>query len=160
VKPSDARLRTDLDGTGDTPGPLESSRWLEIVIDKVRSFGGQVDGVRAAGIEAVFGIDRTEDPPRRAAPVALAIRRQFSREPAHAPPVRMAIHACRGLVVRIGDAGRVEAGSKREIAPLMDALLAAAAPGRRGEISTGRSWPRSRRPVPRVQPSRSIAWPT
>jgi tetratricopeptide (TPR) repeat protein len=99
------------------------------MIEKVRSFGGQVDAISPLGIEAVFGIDRTEDPPRRAAHVALAIRRQLSRGATPAPPMRMAIHACPVLVVHPGGAGGIEAESKRQIAPLLDALLAAAEPG-------------------------------
>jgi transcriptional regulator with AAA-type ATPase domain/tetratricopeptide (TPR) repeat protein len=111
--------------------PLESSRWLEVLIDKVRNFGGQLEGVSPRGIEAVFGIERTEDPPRRAAHAALAVRRQLARRTGRTdpPPTRTAIHTCQALVVHAGGAGRIDEESKRQIAPVLDALMAAAAPG-------------------------------
>jgi len=111
--------------------PIESSRWLEMMIDKVQSFGGQVEGVSPAGIEAVFGVDFIEDPPRRAAHTALSIRRQLVTLPngGDAPAVRLAIHTCQVLVVHSGDAGRIDEASRRQIGSVMDGLVAAARPG-------------------------------
>jgi transcriptional regulator with AAA-type ATPase domain/tetratricopeptide (TPR) repeat protein len=56
------------------------TRALGLLIDKVHSFGGQVNEVRRHGVVAVFGHEPVEDAPRRAATAALAMLKALERE--------------------------------------------------------------------------------
>ena len=58
---------------------------IETLVDKVRSFGGRVEELSAAGFVALFGLDPVEDPVRRAALAALAMQRAAQRSPDAAP---------------------------------------------------------------------------
>src|SRR5581483_2969369 len=57
----------------DEPG-VDVTRALEVVVEKVQSFGGRVEELGGRGVVAVFGGDALEDPARRAAHAAMAIQ--------------------------------------------------------------------------------------
>src|SRR5580765_684494 len=58
---------------------LQTNRALELLLDKVRSFGGTIEGRGPTGIAAAFGLDPTEDAPSRAAHAAMAIVNAVTR---------------------------------------------------------------------------------
>jgi tetratricopeptide (TPR) repeat protein len=126
-----ALLRVVLGDAGGGEGAaLPWSRGIEIIVDKVRSLGGTLDGISPDSAEASFGVDPIEEPTIRAAHAALAIRRELRTARLHPPggEVRVGIHAGEVLVARAGGAAQIDAQSRREIAPRLEALIAAADP--------------------------------
>src|SRR3989454_5107329 len=61
-----ALLRADLVPTAVTVVPAAGAA-LETLVEKIESFGGQVEEVSPAGLVAGFGLEPVEDAPRRAA---------------------------------------------------------------------------------------------
>ena len=57
----------------------DAARALEVLVEKVQSFGGRVEELSPTGVIALFGLEPIEDAPRRAAHAALAIRRAAER---------------------------------------------------------------------------------
>jgi DNA-binding NtrC family response regulator/tetratricopeptide (TPR) repeat protein len=126
-----AVMRAAVADLADGEGPLESSRALEVVVDKVRTFGGRVEELAPAGLVAVFGLEPAEDVPRRAANAAMAIQRAteraWAREGRGSP--RVALHVGQFMIGRVGGAIQIDAGARREAWAVLDGLLAAAEPG-------------------------------
>jgi len=60
-------LRLVLPGPSGLDSLHDTSPLLEVLIDKVRSFGGRVEELTPTGLVAAFGLDPVEDAPRRAA---------------------------------------------------------------------------------------------
>src|SRR5262249_60009183 len=58
---------------------LETNRALELLLDKVRSFGGTIEGRGPTGIAAAFGLDPSEETPSRAAHAAMAMVNAVTR---------------------------------------------------------------------------------
>src|SRR5207245_6864725 len=63
---------------------LETNRALDLVVDKVRSFGGTIEGREPTGIAAALGLDLTEHAPSRAAHTAMPMRNAVTRRRPHA----------------------------------------------------------------------------
>src|SRR5207249_10858749 len=83
---------------------------LETLVEKVRSFGGQVEEVSPTGLLAVFGLETVEDAPRRAAHAALAIQKIAVHARRGSPEfldVRVGLHAGEVLVARVGGTARI-----------------------------------------------------
>jgi DNA-binding NtrC family response regulator/tetratricopeptide (TPR) repeat protein len=81
--------------------PLENSRALELLLDKVRSFGGSIEGRSPTGIAAAFGLDPTEDAPSRAAHAAMAMVKALVRtrqDVGAGSEVKVAVHTSPMLV--------------------------------------------------------------
>jgi DNA-binding NtrC family response regulator/tetratricopeptide (TPR) repeat protein len=112
-------------------GSTDASRAMGIVLDKVRSFGGEVEEFSAGGVVAAFGLEPLGDAPRRAAYAALAIQRVIAarREDPTGRAVELALHAERLPVARLGDALEIDADAKRRAQAVLDALAARADPG-------------------------------
>jgi tetratricopeptide (TPR) repeat protein len=80
---------------------LETSRALDLVLDKIRSFGGTIEGRSPTGVAAAFGLDPTEDAPSRAAHAAMAVVKAVvhaRQDAGSGPEVRVAIHTSPVLV--------------------------------------------------------------
>jgi tetratricopeptide (TPR) repeat protein len=75
----------------------ESRRLMESLMLKVRGFGGELDEVAATSALAVFGVEPLEDPVRRAALAALAVRQLATRfqEDGRGPAVMLGLHTDR-----------------------------------------------------------------
>jgi len=105
---------------------------LETLVEKVQSFGGQVEEVSSTGLLAVFGLETVEDAPRRAAHAALAIQKitvQARRDSPEFLDVRVGVHASEVLVARVGSAARVDHNDKREAWTHLKAFMENAEPG-------------------------------
>src|SRR2546428_13970121 len=56
-------LRATLTLAPESDEPLEASRALGVLVEKVTSFGGRIEGMSPTGGMAAFGLDRTEGGP-------------------------------------------------------------------------------------------------
>ena len=107
-----------------------ADRGLQFVIDKVQAFGGGVRDMSPLSVGAIFGVDASEEAPRRAAHAALAIVKGFEREQnfeVSAP--RIVIHSGPALVGYIGETGHLDQQSAGPLSNALNSLLAVAAPG-------------------------------
>src|SRR5881628_2654716 len=110
----------------------DGSSVFETLVEKVQSFGGQVEEVSPRGLLAVFGLETVEDAPRRAAHAALAIQKiavHARRGPPEFLGVRIGLHASEVLVARVGGATRVDHDAKREAWMQLEAFMRSAEPG-------------------------------
>src|SRR3989449_1074006 len=127
-----ALLRAELVTTAVTVVPA-AGVVLVTLVEKIESFGGQVEEVSPAGLVAVFGLEPIEDAPRRAAHAALAIQRMAARgrggSAAESPRVRVGLHVGEVLVARVGSAARVDHAAKREAWQQLEAFMGGAEPG-------------------------------
>ena len=121
-----ARLTADREA-----GPLDTGRAVEVLIDKVRSFGGRVEELGAAGFVAVFGFEPVEHPVRRSALAAVAMQRAAQQLPGSGPAgsLRIAIELGSFLLGRLPDASLIDSQDKRAVLEAMDALLETAEAG-------------------------------
>ena len=104
---------------------------LEVVAQKVQTFGGRVIELGQNGLEAAFGLDPLEDAAQRAAYAALAIQRAGTRaheKSSQAPVSRIALHADRYLIGRMGTSTQIDQEAKQAASALLARLVAAAPP--------------------------------
>ena len=95
---------------------LETNRALELLVDKVRSFGGTIEGRGPTGIAAAFGLDPTEDAASRAAHTAMAMVNAVTRsrqEAGTGPAVKVAVHTSQMLVGRGAGAPELDLEGKQ-----------------------------------------------
>ena len=112
--------------------PLVASRGIQVLVEKVQSFGGRVEEMSPSGIVAAFGLEPVEDAPRRAVHSALAMRRAAERQGGverERLDVTVAIHVGQFLVGRAAGTPQIDVDAKREAWAALDRLIAAAAPG-------------------------------
>src|SRR5215510_1409919 len=106
---------------------LETNRALELVLDKVRSFGGTIEGRGPTGIAAAFGLDPTEDAPSRAAHAAMAVVNAVTRarqDSGKGPAIKVAVHTSPMLVGRGTGAPELDLEGKQAALSVLDALVA------------------------------------
>ncbi len=121
-----ALLRADLGPMAPGGAAFYAGGAFEILVEKIESFGGQVEEVSPEGLVAVFGLEPIEDAPRRAAHAALAILRIAERargRPAVSPRVRIGLHVDEVLVAWVGTAARVDHAAKREAWRQLEAFM-------------------------------------
>ena len=109
----------------------DTSRTLELVVDKVQNFGGRVSELGGTGLDAAFGLEPIEDAPRRAANAALAILNAVlrSREnEANTLPVTIALHSGHYTVGQVSGTRQIDQGAKRQTSDILEALLTTAPP--------------------------------
>ena len=105
---------------------LETNRALELVVDKVRSFGGTIEGRGPTGIAAAFGLDLTEDAPSRAAHTAMAMVNAVTRarqDAGSAPAIKVAVHTSQILVGRGAGAPELDLEGKQAALIVLDTLV-------------------------------------
>jgi transcriptional regulator with AAA-type ATPase domain/tetratricopeptide (TPR) repeat protein len=124
-------LRVQLASPGAELGSSELSRAMEVIVDKVQSFGGTVDELRTAGLVATFGLAPVEDALQHAAFAAIAIRKIGSRaRPEHSPPptVTLALHTELARVGRHREGVAVDGDAKRAAWAVLEAMAELAEP--------------------------------
>ncbi len=127
-----ALLRADLVVPRTTGVPSDTSRAVEVLVEKVQSFGGRIEELGLTRVTAAFGLEPLEDAPWRAAHAAMAIEKAAERArrgAAELPGVRIGLHVGQVMVGRVGGAPQIEHDAKREAWALLDALVARAEPG-------------------------------
>jgi len=105
---------------------LETNRALELVVDKVRSFGGTIEGRGPTGIAAAFGLDLTEDAPSRAAHTAMAMVNAVTRarqDAGSAPAIKVAVHTSQILVGRGAGAPELDLEGKQAALIVLNTLV-------------------------------------
>jgi transcriptional regulator with AAA-type ATPase domain/tetratricopeptide (TPR) repeat protein len=104
------------------------SRALDIVIDKLQTYGGRIEELTPTAILASFGVDPVDDAPRRAAHAALAIHKRATRAVESAssvPGVKIGIHVAQLLVGRSATRVEIDADAKRAQRSVLDHLMEA-----------------------------------
>ena len=142
VPPADTRLRWERRsvtllrgevGRAHGPGAVsDAGAALEILAEKVESFGGRIEELTPSGVVAAFGLHGVDDAPRRAAHAALAVHKAIERSHADGrplPKVRIGLHAAFMLVGRRGARVSIDADAGRTEGPGLRQLIEAAAPG-------------------------------
>src|SRR5262249_15207517 len=102
------------------------------IISKVESFGGRVEEVTPNRLVAVFGLEPTEDAPRRAAHTALAIHKEAERAQASngaGPRITIGVHVAPLLIGWVGSRIEIDASAKGAEWLVLDQLLHAREPG-------------------------------
>jgi len=103
---------------------------LDVILDKLKSFGARIDELSPTSVGAVFGMDPIEDAPRRAAHAAMAMQNAAARGRDGEPfTVTTAIHVGQVQVGQFGAEIQIDATAKRVEWLVLDPLLAAARPG-------------------------------
>jgi transcriptional regulator with AAA-type ATPase domain/tetratricopeptide (TPR) repeat protein len=124
-------LRATLIAPSSPEALLETGRALEVLLDKIRSFEGRIEGRSPAGIVAAFGLDPSEDAPSRAAHAAMAIVKAVERakqEAGAGPSIRVAVHTSQFLVGQGAAAAELDVEGKQAALAILDALIARAEP--------------------------------
>ncbi len=118
-------LRATLAAPEGEPWPPGTSRALEVVVEKVRSFGGRVEELSPRGVAATFGVEPAEDAPSRAAHAAMAIQKAGERARRADPNVvglTVAIHTSQFMVGRLEGAVQLDQDAKREAWAVLEEL--------------------------------------
>ncbi len=111
--------------------PRDTRRILEILVEKVQSFGGRIEELGATGIVAAFGLEPVEDAPRRAAHAAMAVLKASERarrggtEPL---AVKIGIHVCQVMTGWVGGRAEIDQDAKRQAWAVLEAEVGRAAP--------------------------------
>ncbi len=116
---------------GETPTPVpDRYAGLDLVVEKIATFGGRLEELAATGVVAAFGLEPVEDAPRRAAHAAMAILRgtQRARTEGEAVDIRLAIHVGEVVVGQASGTAEMALESKQESWALLGALVAQAEP--------------------------------
>ncbi len=127
-----AVLRADFVAASEAGRLPDTGPVLETLLDKIYTFGGQIEEVSPRGLVAGFGLEPVEDAPRRAAHAALAIRRILAHGLGGLPEfpgVRVGLHVGEVMVGRLGRAARLDHEFKREAWTLLEAFMRNAEPG-------------------------------
>jgi DNA-binding NtrC family response regulator/tetratricopeptide (TPR) repeat protein len=121
-----AVLRVALVPAAGPDAALQTARALETFVDKVRTFGGRVEGIGPIGFVAAFGLDTVGDVADRAAHVAMTIVKaaeRARREEAGELGVRVGLHVSMVLVGLGGGPTELDMDERRDLWPLLDQLV-------------------------------------
>ena len=124
-------LRARLIAPAAVDSPLDASRALAVLVEKVQSFGGVVEEASPTGLLAAFGLEPVEDAPRRAALAAMAIQKAFEharQDGAERFRVTVEIHVGRFLVGRVSGTATIDLEAKREAWSVLEELGGSAEP--------------------------------
>jgi DNA-binding NtrC family response regulator/tetratricopeptide (TPR) repeat protein len=110
---------------------VEVGRALEMIGEKVRTFGGRVEDMSPTGVIAVFGLEPVDNAPSHAALTALAIQNAAARAPAagRAGGVVSAIHCADHLVAHHDSAPVIGVDGKAATWSILERIVAAEASG-------------------------------
>jgi len=112
--------------------PSETRRALEILAEKVRTFGGRLEEVSPTGMVAAFGLEPAEDAPSRAVLCAMALEKAVEhgrRGNTQMRVVTVGIHVGQFMVGWIGALTEIDLEAKRQAWSLLEGLVQRADPG-------------------------------
>jgi DNA-binding NtrC family response regulator/tetratricopeptide (TPR) repeat protein len=138
-----AVLQASIAADGPAVSPAASTRAIEAVVSKMRSFGGRIEELAPGCVVGAFGVEAVEDAARRAAHAARAIHAALARarDEASTPArARLALHVESFLVGQATGADVVlDVDAKRRAWSTLDALIAMAEPD--GTLVSGEAAP-------------------
>jgi tetratricopeptide (TPR) repeat protein len=110
---------------------LRGSRALDLLVEKLESFGGRVEEADPSGLIAAFGLDPTEGATSTAAYAAFALARAAARAAQDGDhwTVRLAIHVGQLLVGQGPRGPEIALDAKLEAWPILETLVSRAEPG-------------------------------
>jgi hypothetical protein len=126
-----AFLRVALTLPPPTDPRLYPSRAIEVLVEKVQTFGGRVEELSPSGLLGVFGLEPVEDAPSRAAHAAMAIQKAAERagqDGGERVTARSVIGVHPTLVGVAGGGSQIDLEVKRDAAAALEALVAATDP--------------------------------
>ena len=103
----------------------EIGRAMDVIVDKIRSFEGQVVELGAMGLVAAFGLEPLEDAPRHAASTAMAIQKVspgMADGGASRLPVELTLHTALVPVGRYPGGWEIDAKAKRDAIAILETL--------------------------------------
>jgi tetratricopeptide (TPR) repeat protein/class 3 adenylate cyclase len=109
----------------------DTSRTLELAVDKIQNFGGRISELGGTGLDASFGLEPIEDAPRRAANAALAILKAVSRfreNQTDTLPIKIALHSGHYMVGQISGTRQLDQRAKRQTSDILESLVTMAEP--------------------------------
>jgi len=121
-----ALLRVALVPAAGPNAALETARALQTVVDKVRTFGGRVEGIGPTGLVAAFGFDSGGEAADRAAHAAMAILKaaeRSRRDDDSDIAVRIAVHALSALAGVGPGTADIDMDERRDMWPLLDDVV-------------------------------------
>jgi transcriptional regulator with AAA-type ATPase domain/predicted ATPase len=101
----------------------------EAVADKIRTFGGRIEGTSPTGLFAVFGLEPMDEPAMRATYTALVLGHAARTPDLGGVSLQLGLHATELLVRVGGEAPALDAAASRPAWDAVDALVRAAPPG-------------------------------
>src|SRR5262245_5800532 len=105
---------------------LATGRVTALLLEKIQSFGGRVEGRSPTGVIGAFGLDPTEDAPSQAANAAMAIQKAVDRsrrDGAAGPAIKIAIHTAQVLVGQGSSVPEFDLEGKQAVLGALDALI-------------------------------------
>jgi DNA-binding NtrC family response regulator/tetratricopeptide (TPR) repeat protein len=112
--------------------PPDTHRVLELLVEKVQSFGGRIEELGSTGIVAAFGLEPVEDAPRRAAHAAMAVLKASERawRGGAEPPlaVKIGIHVCQVMTGWVGGRAEIDQDARRQAWAVLEAEVERAEP--------------------------------
>jgi transcriptional regulator with AAA-type ATPase domain/tetratricopeptide (TPR) repeat protein len=121
-----ALLRAALVPPATPDATLETARALEIIVDKVETFGGKVEGIGPIGVMVSFGLAALGDAAERAGHTALAIVKAVDRarrDEQSEVAVKVGLHAAPMLVGLASGSAALDMDESRDLWPLLDELI-------------------------------------
>ena len=109
----------------------DTSRTLELAVDKIQNFGGRISELGRTDLDASFGLEPIEDAPRRAANAALAILKAVSRfreNQTDTLPIKIALHSGHYMVGQISGTRQLDQRAKRQTSDILESLVTMAEP--------------------------------
>jgi DNA-binding NtrC family response regulator/tetratricopeptide (TPR) repeat protein len=124
-----ALLRAVVTPLSESEGRLEVGGVLDMLIDKVTTFGGRVEALSPNGLVAAFGIEAAENAASGAAHAALSMQRgvERARNAGGHLSLGVGIHVAQILVARTNSLVQLEAEGTREALTVIERLRADAA---------------------------------
>ncbi|HEV8531784.1 MAG TPA: sigma 54-interacting transcriptional regulator [Methylomirabilota bacterium] len=122
-------LRAALVVPAETDALSGTSRALDVLIDKVKVFGGRVEEISPAGLLASFGLEPVEEAPRRATHAALAMQKvadRARRDDPLSPRLRVGIHVAEVRIGQGNDFVKLDSDDERVHRATIAALLESA----------------------------------
>jgi DNA-binding NtrC family response regulator/tetratricopeptide (TPR) repeat protein len=139
-------LRFTLTGPDADDAMVSARPYVDMAVEKVEQFGGDVVDLWPTGLDAAFGLDGGEGAAQRAGSAALAIRLAATRADQDASQTlewRIALHAMSCLVGLQGSTPRIDRDARRRADDVMEGLLSSGEHG--GVLASGEMAPFLRR---------------
>ena len=124
-----ALLRADIESAANVV--FDTSREIELLVEKVRTFGGRIQELGPRATVAAFGLGPVEDAPSRAVLAAMAIQNAMARHRTvdrAGAQLKLAVHVTEALVAWLDDHPRIDLDSMSAASEPLRMLIALGEP--------------------------------